>query len=65
VILPPAARAQPDVDELETETKRARGALALYRRRMYLGRGETVRLAELQRELQGSEARLKRARKPS
>ena len=65
MILPAAAHGRPDVEELELQTRRARGALALYRRRMYVGRGETARLAELQRELRGSEARLKRARRPS
>jgi hypothetical protein len=43
--------------ELETLARRARERLALYRRRIYLGRGEERRKAELERELQGAESR--------
>jgi hypothetical protein len=53
----------PSLEELEGEAARARGRLALYRRRIYLGRGEARRLAELERELRGCEERLRGARR--
>jgi hypothetical protein len=52
----------PSIEDLEAEAVHARGRLALYKRRVYLGRGDCRRLAELQRELAGSEARLRGAR---
>jgi hypothetical protein len=58
----PGRRGGPSLEELESEAARARGRLALYRRRIYLGRGEERRLAELERELKGAEERLRSAR---
>ena len=52
----------PSIEDLEAEAVHARGRLALYKRRIYLGRGDCRRLAELQRELAGSEARLRGAK---
>ena len=51
--------------EFEAVAKHAEQQLALYRRRMYLGRGDPRRLAELQREAEGAAGRLKRARDAS
>lgn len=62
----PAARpGGPSLEELDAEAARARGRLALYRRRIYLGRGDDRRLAELERELKGAEERLRGARRAS
>jgi hypothetical protein len=48
--------------EFEAVAKHAEQQLALYRRRIYLGRGEPRRLAELERESDGANGRLRRAR---
>ena len=48
--------------EFEAVARHAEQQLALYRRRIYLGRGEPSRLAELQRESDGANGRLRRAR---
>ncbi|HEX7609106.1 MAG TPA: hypothetical protein VF380_00405 [Solirubrobacteraceae bacterium] len=58
----PGRSAGPSLEELEHEAVRARGRLALYRRRIYIGRGDERRLAELERELKGCEERLRTAR---
>ena len=59
----PERRGGPSLEELEAEAARARGRLALYRRKIYLGRGEARRLAELERELRGCEERLRGAKR--
>jgi len=59
----PERPGEPSLEQLEAEAVRARGRLALYRRRIYLGGGETRRLAELERELKGCEGRLRGARR--
>lgn len=48
--------------ELEAVAHHAQQQVALYRRRLYAGKGELPRLAELEREASGAEARLHRAR---
>ena len=50
------------VRDLEAVASHAQQQLALYRRRMYLGKGEPRRLAELEREAEGAAARVRRAR---
>jgi hypothetical protein len=52
---------RPSVRDLRAEAAHARDRLALYRRRMYLGRGEPLRLAELERIADGAAERLARA----
>ena len=54
----------PSRQELRAALDHARQRLALYRRRMYLGKGNTRRLAELQREADGAQARLRDAAPP-
>jgi hypothetical protein len=54
----PEARA---IAELRALAGHAEQRLALYRRRMYLGRGDPRRLAELERKTDGARARLARA----
>ena len=49
------------VTELRALADHADQRLALYRRRMYLGRGDPRRLAELQRVAEGAHDRLARA----
>jgi hypothetical protein len=56
----PADR-QPSVAELRALAEHASQRLALYRRKMYLGRGEPRRLAELERIAKGAADRLRRA----
>lgn len=51
----------PSVEELRAEATYASERLALYRRRMLLGRGDARRLAELERVAQGARDRLRRA----
>jgi hypothetical protein len=51
----------PSTTELRALADHADQRLALYRRRMYLGRGEPRRLAELQRVAEGAHDRLARA----
>jgi hypothetical protein len=53
---------EPSVQELESLATHAEQRVALYRRRMLLGRGEQRRFDELQRVASGAVARLGRAR---
>lgn len=53
--------AEPSIAELRAEATHASQRLALYRRRILLGRGDQVRFAELQRIADGAEQRLHRA----
>jgi hypothetical protein len=53
---------EPTLAELQALADHASQRLALYRRRMYLGRGDARRLAELERIATGAAARLRRAR---
>jgi hypothetical protein len=48
-------------DELRALADHAEQRLALYRRKMYLGRGEPRRFAELERVAHGAQGRLARA----
>ena len=48
----------PSLAELRALAGHAEQRLALYRRRIYLGRGDPRRLAELERELVGARGRL-------
>lgn len=58
-VVPPPGRAQ--IAELRALSTHAGERLALYRRRVYLGRGEPRRLAELERIAAGARDRLTRA----
>jgi hypothetical protein len=49
------------LEELRAEAEYAGQRLALYRRKVLLGRGDPRRLAELERISTGAAARLKRA----
>jgi hypothetical protein len=49
------------LEELQAEAKHAAQRLALYRRKVLLGRGDTRKLAELERIALGAAARLQRA----
>jgi hypothetical protein len=63
--VPPTAPAPgdgPPLVELEAIARHADQQLALYRRRIYLGRGEPRRLAELERIADGAGKRARRAR---
>ena len=51
------------VAELDALAAHARQRLALYRRRIYLGRGQDAKLAELQRASAGAQDRARRARR--
>ena len=53
---------EPSVAELKALSDHAAQRLALYRRRVYLGRGDLRRLAELERIAKGAADRLRRAR---
>ena len=53
---------EPSIKDLEALAAYAAQRLALYRRRVLLGRGEPRRLAELERTSEGATARLRRAR---
>lgn len=53
---------EPSLAELRAEADHARDKLALYRRKLYAGRGDMRRLAELEREAAGASGRLTRAR---
>ena len=57
----PRERSAADLDALATH---ARERLALYRRKVYLGRGQATRLAELERMAAGANDRARRARPP-
>jgi hypothetical protein len=52
---------EPSVAELRALSEHAARQLALYRRRVYLGRGDQQRLAELERIATGAADRLRRA----
>ena len=58
----PGGGREPSLPELEALAAHAKQRAALYRRRMLLGRGEQRRMAELERESTGADARLLRAR---
>jgi hypothetical protein len=58
----PVTSREPSVAELEALARHSAERLALYRRRMYLGRGDPRRLAELERIAKGAADRLRRAR---
>ena len=53
---------EPSLPELEALATHAEQRVALYQRRMYLGRGEQRRFEELQRVATGAAARVGRAR---
>lgn len=53
---------EPSFAELHALAAHARQRLALYRRRIYLGRGQATRLAELERISAGAQERAQRAR---
>jgi hypothetical protein len=53
---------EPTLAELQALADHAAQRLALYRRKMYLGRGDARRLAELERIAAGAAGRLRRAR---
>ena len=55
------ARPEPSVAELKALADHAGRRVMLYRRRMYVGRGDAERLAELERIANGATARLRRA----
>jgi hypothetical protein len=52
---------EPSIEELRDEARYAQDRLALYRRKVLLGRGEARRLAELERVAAGAADRLRRA----
>jgi hypothetical protein len=52
---------RPRISELRALSTHAAERLALYRRRIYLGRGDLTRLAELERIAAGARDRLARA----
>lgn len=54
--------ASDSVAELDALARHARQRLALYRRKIYLGRGRSSKLAELERIATGAERRARRAR---
>jgi hypothetical protein len=51
------------IAELDAQATDARQRLALYRRRVYIGRGEGTKLAELERISAGAHERARRARR--
>lgn len=53
---------EPSVAELQAEADHARDRVALYRRKLYAGRGDMRRMAELEREAAGAAGRLDRAK---
>jgi hypothetical protein len=57
------ARTEPSSAELDALAAHARQRLALYRRKMYLGRGQANELAELERISDGADGRARRARR--
>ena len=52
---------EPSLSELRALARHARDRVALYRRRVLLGRGEPRRLAELERVSDGAAGRVARA----
>lgn len=57
-------RREPTVAELTALDRHAANRVALYRRKLFAGRGEPRRLAELERVAAGAAGRLKRATRP-
>ena len=55
----------PSLTELRAEADHATRRVALERRRLYLGRGDAQRLAELERIAAGAAGRLRRAESAS
>lgn len=53
---------EPKIAELEAEARHAAERLALYQRKVHMGKGTPQRLAELQRIAEGAAGRLRRAR---
>jgi hypothetical protein len=53
---------EPTLRELQDVAKHARNRLALYRQRVYVGRGDLLRLAELTRIADGAAKRLATAK---
>ena len=53
---------EPSLRELQAASEHAAMRLALYRRRVYLGRGDLKRLEEYERIAHGAAERLRRAR---
>lgn len=53
---------EPSAAELEALADHARRRVALYRRRVYVGRGDAGHLSELERIADGAVARMRRAR---
>jgi len=53
---------EPSLAELKALSQHAAQRLALYRRAVYVGRGDLGRLAELERVAEGAAGRLRRAR---
>jgi uncharacterized protein involved in exopolysaccharide biosynthesis len=53
---------EPNIADLRAESEHATMRLALYRRRMYVGRADGARLAELERRATGAADRLRRAK---
>jgi hypothetical protein len=53
--------AEPQIADLRAESEHAALRLALYRRRVYLGRADGARLREYERVAQGASDRLRRA----
>lgn len=58
-----SAPAEHSVAELDARAAHARQRLALYRRRIYLGRGQATKLAELERISAGAQERAQRVRR--
>jgi hypothetical protein len=56
---------EPSVAELRALAEHSANRVALYRRRVYLGRGDPKHLAELERIAAGAADRLRRAQAPS
>lgn len=56
---------EPKLAELQALADHATQRLALYRRKILLGRGEPRRLAELERTAKGAADRLRRGRQPA
>ncbi len=60
----PSGRREPTVAELTALARYATDRVALYRRKIFAGRGDSKRLAELERIAAGAVSRLKRATPP-
>jgi hypothetical protein len=57
--------AEPTLAELVAEARHATERVALYRQRLYAGRGDLRRLAELERVAEGAASRLRLAHERS